>query len=109
MSNGSLPASAFFAAAAFVVFWSTCSRVAMPRVASSCDRWACARALAETEFRREAIARQIEDAASVALGNPAEALTTMLAALDEGIRSLETEPKVPLEDVRQKLKAWTTA
>ena len=32
----------------------------------------------------------------------------MLAALDVGIRSLETEPKVPLEEVRRKIKAWTT-
>ena len=32
----------------------------------------------------------------------------MLAALDAGIRSLETEPKVPLEDVRRKIAAWAT-
>ncbi len=32
----------------------------------------------------------------------------MLAALDEGIRSLESEPTVPLEDVRRKIKAWAT-
>ena len=32
----------------------------------------------------------------------------MLAALDEGIRSLETEPKVTLEDARRKIKGWTT-
>jgi hypothetical protein len=32
----------------------------------------------------------------------------MLAVIDEGIRSLETEPKVPIEDVRRKLKAWAT-
>jgi hypothetical protein len=32
----------------------------------------------------------------------------MLAALDAGIRSLETEPTVPAEDVRKKIKAWTT-
>ena len=32
----------------------------------------------------------------------------MLAALDVGIRSLETEPKVPLEDLRRKIKAWAT-
>jgi hypothetical protein len=32
----------------------------------------------------------------------------MLAALDEGIRSLETEPTVPLEEVRRKIKAWAT-
>ncbi len=33
----------------------------------------------------------------------------MLAALDVGIRSLETEPKVPLEEVRRKIAAWATA
>lgn len=32
----------------------------------------------------------------------------MLAALDAGIRSLESEPTVPAEDVRKKIKAWTT-
>ena len=32
----------------------------------------------------------------------------MLAALDEGIRSLETEPTVPAEDVRRKIKTWAT-
>lgn len=32
----------------------------------------------------------------------------MLAAIDEGIRSLETEPTVPLEDVRRKVKGWAT-
>ena len=32
----------------------------------------------------------------------------MLAALDQGIRSLETEPTVPVEDVRRKIKTWTT-
>lgn len=32
----------------------------------------------------------------------------MLAAIDKGIRSLETEPKVPLEEVRRKIKAWAT-
>ena len=33
---------------------------------------------------------------------------TMLAALDVGIRSLEREPTVPAEEVRNKIKAWTT-
>lgn len=33
----------------------------------------------------------------------------MLAALDEGIRSLETEPTVPVEEVRRKIKGWATA
>ena len=32
-----------------------------------------------------------------------------LAALDVGIRSLETEPRVPLEEVRRKIAAWATA
>jgi hypothetical protein len=32
----------------------------------------------------------------------------MLAALDAGMRSLESEPTVPAEDVRKKIKAWTT-
>jgi hypothetical protein len=32
----------------------------------------------------------------------------MLAALDEGIRSLKSEPTVPAEDVRKKIKAWAT-
>ena len=32
----------------------------------------------------------------------------MLAALDAGIRSLETEPKVPIEDARRKIKGWAT-
>jgi hypothetical protein len=32
----------------------------------------------------------------------------MLAALDAGIRSLQTEPSVPAEDVRKKISAWTT-
>lgn len=32
----------------------------------------------------------------------------MLAALDEGIRSLETEPTVPIEEARLKIKEWVT-
>lgn len=32
----------------------------------------------------------------------------MLAAIDEGIRSLETEPTVPIEEVRRKIKGWAT-
>ncbi|MBT5900696.1 MAG: hypothetical protein HOH58_01140 [Opitutaceae bacterium] len=32
----------------------------------------------------------------------------MLAALDEGIRSLENEPTVPLEHVREKIDTWVT-
>jgi len=38
-----------------------------------------------------------------------EETPAMLAALDEGIRSLETEPTVPVEEVRQKIKGWATA
>lgn len=33
----------------------------------------------------------------------------MLAALDEGSRSLETERTVPIEQVRKKIKGWATA
>jgi hypothetical protein len=32
----------------------------------------------------------------------------MLAALDAGIQSLANEPTLPAEDVRKKIKAWTT-
>jgi hypothetical protein len=32
----------------------------------------------------------------------------MLAAIDVGIRSAETEPKLSAEQLRGKLKAWTT-
>lgn len=32
----------------------------------------------------------------------------MLAALDEGIHSLKTEPVVPAEEVRKKIKEWST-
>lgn len=32
----------------------------------------------------------------------------MLAALDAGIHSLATEPTVPAEDVRKKIKGWAT-
>jgi hypothetical protein len=32
----------------------------------------------------------------------------MLAALDEGIRSLESEPTVPIEKARLKIKEWAT-
>lgn len=37
-----------------------------------------------------------------------ETTPAMLAALDEGIRSLENEPTVPAEDVRRKIKEWST-
>ena len=32
----------------------------------------------------------------------------MLAALDAGIRSLESGQTVPAEDMRKKIRAWTT-
>jgi hypothetical protein len=32
----------------------------------------------------------------------------LLAALDEGIRSLETEPTIPIEEVRRKIQTWAT-
>lgn len=32
----------------------------------------------------------------------------MLAAIDEGLRSLETEPKLSPEQVRQNIRAWVT-
>jgi len=32
----------------------------------------------------------------------------MLAAVDEGIRSLDTEPAVPAEEVRRKITKWAT-
>jgi len=37
-----------------------------------------------------------------------ETTPAMLAALDEGIHSLENEPTVPAEDVRRKIKEWST-
>jgi hypothetical protein len=36
----------------------------------------------------------------------AEETPEMLAALDEGIRSLANEPTVPIEEVREKIKTW---
>lgn len=32
----------------------------------------------------------------------------MLAAIDEGLRSLATEPKLSAEDVRRNIRAWVT-
>jgi hypothetical protein len=32
----------------------------------------------------------------------------MLAAIDEGIRSLETEPTLSVDQVRQNIRAWVT-
>lgn len=37
-----------------------------------------------------------------------ESTPAMLAALDEGICSLQTESTVPAEEVRKKIKAWAT-
>lgn len=37
-----------------------------------------------------------------------ETTPAMLAALDEGIRSLVNEPTVPAEEVRKKIKEWST-
>ncbi len=34
--------------------------------------------------------------------------SVILAAIDEGIRSLETHLPLPLEDVRRKIKEWAT-
>ena len=42
------------------------------------------------------------------LDETAEETPAMLAAIDEGIRSLANEPTVPIEDVREKIKAWAT-
>ncbi len=38
---------------------------------------------------------------------PAET-PAMLAALDEGIHSLKTEPTIPAEEVRRKIRLWAT-
>ncbi len=38
-----------------------------------------------------------------------EETPAMLKALDEGVRSLETEPVVSVEEVRRKIKGWSTA
>lgn len=32
----------------------------------------------------------------------------MLAAIDDGLRSLETEPKLSAEDVRRNIRTWVT-
>ena len=37
-----------------------------------------------------------------------ETTPAMLAALDEGIRSQVNEPTVPAEEVRKKIKEWST-
>ena len=42
------------------------------------------------------------------LDETAEETPEMLAALDEGIRSLANEPTMPIEEVREKIKAWAT-
>ena len=36
-----------------------------------------------------------------------ETTPAMLTALDEGIRSQQTEPTVPAEEVRKKIKEWS--
>jgi serine/threonine protein kinase len=55
---------------------------------------ACARALAEPELRTDTLAARIEEAASNPLdGSPAEALTRMLASLEE-----QSQQSVALED-----------
>ena len=38
-----------------------------------------------------------------------EETPAMLKALDEGVRALETEPEMAVEEVRRKIKGWSTA
>lgn len=38
-----------------------------------------------------------------------EETPAMLKALDEGVRSLETEPVISIEEARRKIKGWSTA
>lgn len=42
------------------------------------------------------------------LDENAEETPEMLAAIDEGLHSLATEPTVSAEDMRRKVKEWTT-
>ncbi len=42
------------------------------------------------------------------LDDTEEETPEMLAAIDEGIRSLREQPLVPLEDVRRKISGWAT-
>jgi len=39
--------------------------------------------------------------------SPAET-PEMLAAIDAGLQSLQTEPKLSAEEVRRNIRAWTT-
>jgi hypothetical protein len=42
------------------------------------------------------------------LDETAEETPEMLAAIDEGLRSLKEKGAIPLEDVRKKIAAWAT-
>lgn len=42
------------------------------------------------------------------LDETAEETPEMLAAIDEGLRSLKEKGVIPLEDVRRELKSWVT-
>ncbi len=42
------------------------------------------------------------------LDDSEEETPEMLAAIDEGIRSLRQKPLVPLEEVRRKISGWAT-
>jgi predicted transcriptional regulator len=42
------------------------------------------------------------------LDETAEETPQMLAAIDEGLRSLKAKGVIPLEDVRRDLSSWTT-
>ena len=42
------------------------------------------------------------------LDESTEETPEMLAAIDEGLRSLKEKGRIPLEDVRRELWAWTT-
>ena len=42
------------------------------------------------------------------LDDTADETPEMLAAIDEGLRSLKDKGRIPLEDVRRELRSWTT-
>jgi phage tail tape-measure protein len=42
------------------------------------------------------------------LDETAEETPEMLAAIDEGLRSLKSKGLIPLEDVRRELSSWST-
>ena len=42
------------------------------------------------------------------LDETAEETPEMLAAIDEGLRSLKEKGRIPLEDVRKELRSWVT-